>query len=325
MVAAMIMSPLASKASCRAARMSAGTPGVIGRRRQPGAGQHGGDAVGARTRGAINDCAAAFGAGAFAPGRDQAEQLAHPVRRARDRRKRQGRTAKRADEDARHPREEIFKNVGAGRRRRRRGRRDDLRPVQDFGGGGEPAVVGTEIMAPLRDAMRLVDRQRPHPGAPQQSQRFGIGEALGREIEQPQAAVVQLHAKLAPGARIKAGMQRGGRNPAACEPSRLIAHQGDERRDDQRQARPRQSGKLIDQRFSGPHRLQHEDVLAIERGLDRLALAGEKIVEAEALPQDGPSRGHVSHGSPPCDEMWRQSLAPSRPQGDCHDVIRGLD
>ena len=90
-----------------------------------------------------------------------------------------------------------------GRHLRRRGRRrgdDRLRP-QPARRVGEPEVVGPEVVAPLRDAVRLVDHEQPDLRAAQALEEAGRGEALGRDVEQP-------HVAARPRARPRAGSRR---------------------------------------------------------------------------------------------------------------------
>ena len=52
------------------------------------------------------------------------------------------------------------------------------------GAAGDFGIFGTKIMAPLGDAMRLVDGEQTDLGVAQKFERFGRGEALRRKIEQ---------------------------------------------------------------------------------------------------------------------------------------------
>ena len=55
-------------------------------------------------------------------------------------------------------------------------------------GVGEPEVVRAEVVAPLRDAVRLVDHEQPDLGVADALEEAGRGEALGRDVEQPRRA-----------------------------------------------------------------------------------------------------------------------------------------
>jgi hypothetical protein len=53
---------------------------------------------------------------------------------------------------------------------------------------GQREVVGPEVVAPLRDAVRLVDGEQRDPPAVEQRQRRGHPQPLGRQVEQVQLA-----------------------------------------------------------------------------------------------------------------------------------------
>ncbi len=75
---------------------------------------------------------------------------------------------------------------------------DDLAPGFLVRGGGEggkrhaqgpaqiadPQIVGAEVVAPLADAMRLVDRDQAAVRPPQQAQRRARGQAFRRHVQQ---------------------------------------------------------------------------------------------------------------------------------------------
>ena len=52
----------------------------------------------------------------------------------------------------------------------------------------ERRIFGTEVVAPLRNAMRLVDRKHRDLGALEQIERLGLEQAFRRDIEEPQLA-----------------------------------------------------------------------------------------------------------------------------------------
>jgi hypothetical protein len=80
----------------------------------------------------------------------------------------------------RQPRRDVGGDLG---RRRRRRRDDRLRP-EPAGRVGEAEVVGAEVVAPLRDAVRLVDDEEPDPRAADLLEERRRREALRRDVEQ---------------------------------------------------------------------------------------------------------------------------------------------
>src|SRR6185503_14643261 len=52
----------------------------------------------------------------------------------------------------------------------------------------QPQVVGPEVVTPLRQAVRLVDREAVDVGLPDRVQEAAAGEALGGDVDQTRAA-----------------------------------------------------------------------------------------------------------------------------------------
>ena len=69
---------------------------------------------------------------------------------------------------------------GGGRGESERGPGADRR-----GGIGEGEVVGAKVVAPLRDAVGLVDHEQPDPGAGDGGREGWRAKPLGRHVEQP--------------------------------------------------------------------------------------------------------------------------------------------
>ena len=127
--------------------------------------------------------------------------------------------------------------------------------------------------------MGFVDRQQID-GAPQHFERVVAQQSLGRHIEQPERAVAQAGGDAAALVGVGGGIERSGGNAERVELGDLVAHQRDQRRDDQRERMPRQRRKLIAQRLARAGRHHRQHVLAGERGGDDLLLAGAEVGEA---------------------------------------------
>ena len=67
------------------------------------------------------------------------------------------------------------------------------------------------------------------------------------------------------------------------EPVDLILHQGDERRDDDREVVAQQGRKLIAERLAGARRHDHQHVAPGERRIASRMLAAAELPEAEVL------------------------------------------
>ena len=80
------------------------------------------------------------------------------------------------------------RDVAGDLRRRGRRRGDDRVGLQPARGIREAEVVGPEVVAPLRDAVRLVDDEQPDLRVAHRVQERRRGEALGRDVEQAQLA-----------------------------------------------------------------------------------------------------------------------------------------
>ena len=177
----------------------------------------------------------------------------------------------------------------------------DFRARFRIGGGGEgrdgdvegaaqradAEVIGTEIVAPLADAMGLVHGNQRDTGAGQHAFGAGRREAFGRDVEQFQGALFE-----AVPDRIGffvgiAGGQRARFNAGLAQATDLVAHQGDQGRDDNSDPIAHQGGQLEAERFAAAGGHDRKDVFAGGHGLHDLGLARPKGVEAEGRLQQG--------------------------------------
>ena len=128
----------------------------------------------------------------------------------------------------------------------------------------ELAVFRAEVVAPLRDAVRLVDGEQGDARALQQRQEARRQQALRRDVEQVELAVGEQRAR--PPARV-AGIERGveERRAHAELPQRLdlVLHQRDQRRDDDRRALAQQRGQLVAQRLAAAGGHEHQRIAAV--------------------------------------------------------------
>ena len=152
-----------------------------------------------------------------------------------------------------------------------------------FDDRAEREVVGTEVVAPLADAVRFVDDEQAHRAREQALEEVAVLEALGREVEDLALAVLDLPARLARLARRQMRVHRERVDAVRGELVLLVLHQRDERTDDDREAREHQRGQLIDERLAAARRHDDERVAPGEHGVDRLPLAFLEILMAKAL------------------------------------------
>ena len=156
---------------------------------------------------------------------------------------------------------ELPRDVGADVRGGRGGERHHGRPAQAFAHLGDAQIAGPEVMAPLADAMRLIDGEERHADILQPLCRAAEVEALGGHVQ---------HLHLAPrhaahALRHFAGRQRavdeGGGNAARREGVHLVLHERDERAHDDGDARQQECGHLVAHRLAAAGR-QHDERVA---------------------------------------------------------------
>ena len=169
---------------------------------------------------------------------------------------------------------------------------------EDLGEAAEGAIVGAEIVAPLADAVGLVDRDEAERQLGQTVHHGAGRQALGRDVEQVQF----------PGSRRAPDGRAVVEGDAGVEPRRahalllqrldLVGHQGDQRRDHQAKAGAQDGGNLVAHRLAaagGQHR-QHvaagED-LRHDRGLQapEVGVAPDPLQRRPRLGQGRRGRG----------------------------------
>ena len=120
-------------------------------------------------------------------------------------------------------------DVATGRLVGGRGQRDQRRLRKAVFQDAERLVVAAEIVAPLRDAMRLVDREQRDLHAAEQVQRMWQREALGGDIQQVKRAIAERPLDRGGFAGGQRGVERGGADPGLAQRVDLVFHQRDQR------------------------------------------------------------------------------------------------
>ena len=157
-------------------------------------------------------------------------------------------------------------------RRRRAG--EDARGAELGEQGADPEVFRPEVVAPLADAVRLVDGHQRAVEVTQETAEAVEGQALGRDVDEREASRRHLRHPAAHLALVERRGQEGRRHAARLERLHLIRHQRHERRDDQRRAGQHGRGKLVDEALAAAGGRHQQEAPAIEQRLDRLPLAG---------------------------------------------------
>jgi hypothetical protein len=180
-------------------------------------------------------------------------------------------------------------DVGGHLGRRRRGRRHDRLRPEPARRVGEAKVVGPEVVAPLGDAVRLVDDEQAQAHVAQRLEEPRRREALGRDVQQPQLARSGALDGGAVGGRILLRVdERRAAGRDAPERLDLILHERHQRGDHERQVFAHEGGQLVAERLARAGGHDDEDVARRARaghGGDRLGLAAAELLEAEVLAQ----------------------------------------
>ena len=173
---------------------------------------------------------------------------------------------------------------------------DDVLP-HAFGGGrrerhernvGEPlaqlrdlAILGTEIMPPLGNAVGLVDRDRADIPSTQIFLPMIEHEALRRGVEKPVAALVQTCQARFGFFDAERGIQKCRLHTRRLQLVHLILHQSDQRRHNKRQPLPQQSRQLKAKRLATARGQQRKGIPPGQVRLHDLALERTKTIITE--------------------------------------------
>ena len=169
-------------------------------------------------------------------------------------------------------------------------------------------VLGPEVVAPLADAVRLVDGEQGDAGrAGGAARRVGqtaetLEEALGHErlggdVQEVELAGVQGAQHAARLAGLERRVVGGGADAGRPQRVDLVLHQRDERRDDDARARPHHGGKLVAERLAAAGGHEHERVAAGHEMVDDLLLVLAVLGEAEDVAQQVASGARRSRGA----------------------------
>ena len=185
-------------------------------------------------------------------------------------------------------------------RRRGGGRGHERLRAQPARRVGEAEVVRAEVVAPLRDAVRLVDHEQAHVRGLQRLGEARRREALGRDVEQAHLAGggALHHGAVDP--RVLLGVDHGGASRGhALQALDLVLHQGHERRDHHREVVAHQRRQLVAQRLARAR--GHDDEHVVRRAGARERPHGLRLARAEGLEAEERSQCGVGgvHGGRP--------------------------
>lgn len=169
--------------------------------------------------------------------------------------------------------------VGGRRREREPGH---VRPA--FAEQRQGEVVGPEVVAPLGDAVRLVDGEEGDLAAGEQIQGALQTQPLGRQVQQVQLPREELGLHHAPLVEVLRGVHEPGAHAERPQRVHLVLHQRDQRRDHDARAGPDQGRDLIAQGLSAAGRHEHDGVTAGHHVIDdRFLLTAERLVPEDPV------------------------------------------
>ena len=190
---------------------------------------------------------------------------------------------------------EFFDDVFAGGGIRRGGEGDARHAREAANQLGELHVMRAEIVAPLGDAVGLVDREQGDGRVVEEVQEFVHQEPLGGDVDEVDLAVADGGFGGGYLARVDVRVDRSGADAKLLQSRNLVLHQRNQRRDDDRDARTAEGGDLIAQRLTGAGRHQHKRVLARDYRVDRGLLMPAEARIAVGFLEDMQRRG-MGHG-----------------------------
>jgi hypothetical protein len=197
-------------------------PGVVGRGPHASGREHGRERLGIVARDAVHDDRLA----GMPP--HHLQHLCRLVRAGQDP-VHQVRPVERPHQHGRILESELLAHVGPHAWGGGRGERVHADPGQGALELRELAVLGTEVVAPLADAVGLVDHDRPHADRRELLRELRLRHSLRRHEEQPQTAIGERRQHLASLDAAEAAVQGRGGIAVGPQPVDLVLHERDER------------------------------------------------------------------------------------------------
>ena len=127
-------------------------------------------------------------------------------------------------------------------------------------------IVGPEVMPPLRNAMRLINRNQRRFALRQHLRKPRHPQPLRRNKQKLQLALQIVDAGLPRHRPVQAGVNSRYTQPQRGELCRLVFHQRNQRRNHQRGSAQRNRRQLVAQRFSRARGHHQQQVAAYQRG-----------------------------------------------------------
>ncbi len=145
----------------------------------------------------------------------------------------------------------------------------------------QPSVIGPEVVAPLADTVRLVDRHQTQTGRTHGCEKPLAAEALGHHVHQ---AVLSAGHVFQPRGLLphrQRAVDVRNRQAQTAELIHLILHQRDQRRDHQRQSVQHHRRQLVAKALAAAGGHHAKAILAGQQRRDHLALPRPKAGQSE--------------------------------------------
>ena len=145
-------------------------------------------------------------------------------------------------------------------------------------------IFRTEIMAPMRDAVRFIDGKQGN-AVREATQQIANRQPFRTDVKQIKTIGVELSADPQLFFCADVGVQSTGTQSGLARGRLLIIHQGDQRTDDQHQTGPARCGNLITQTLATTGRQDHQRILFSKRCPNSIRLERTEIIIAPKPPQ----------------------------------------
>jgi hypothetical protein len=201
----------------------------------------------------------------------------------------------RSDEHNRIAQAKPFRDIPANAWRRGRREGERRRVAQPLAGGAEPQVGRSEVVPPLRDAVRLVYTEKRRSSALEIGRGGPPLERLRRGEDDDTIAAFEPVERDATLGRTQSTVEHDDRDAVAPERALLIRHEGNQWRDDNGRPFEDHRRNLIDQRLSKAGRKRHERVVPLEDGDHRRFLLGPEPPDTERPARYPPAHIEQAH------------------------------
>ncbi len=178
---------------------------------------------------------------------------------------------------------DVFPGAGVrrGGHRQAGGAGEDLRQL------AQHPVFGAEVVAPLADAVGLVDGHQGDGQLAQAVDHRRLHQSLGGHVEQVQGSGLDLLPGLPPLVGAGGGVQARGGHTLLLQGRNLVDHQGDQRRDHHPDPRAHQAGNLVAQALAAAGGQDGHGAAAGQGLADDIGLQAAELRMPEGAAQQG--------------------------------------